>query len=73
MTDFENSNLEQKRNHIPLIVNRVEGTGKSAAWTKIGVGFPHKDSKGFDLILNGIEKDLRLCVRQNEPRSSNQS
>jgi len=32
-------------------------------WLKIGAAFPHKDKKGFNLVLSALPTDGRLVMR----------
>lgn len=40
--------------------------GKKSYWTRIGRLFPHKDGKGFDLVLNALPINGRIVIRQDE-------
>lgn len=42
--------------------------GQKAYWTRIGRLFPHKDGKGYDLLLNALPVNGRIVIRQEEPR-----
>ena len=32
-------------------------------WTKLGAAFPHKDGKGFSLIIETLPRDGRITLR----------
>ena len=46
-------------------VYTVEDRGKDedSFWLKIGAAFPHKDGKGFNLVLSAFPIDNRLVMR----------
>ena len=33
-------------------------------WLKIGAAFPHKDKKGFNVVLSALPTDARLVLRE---------
>ena len=33
-------------------------------WLKIGAAFPHKDKKGFNIVLSALPTDARLVLRE---------
>ena len=33
-------------------------------WLKIGAAFPHKDNKGFNVVLSALPTDARLVLRE---------
>ncbi len=39
------------------------GQGEDPFWLKIGAAFPHKDGKGFNLVLSAFPIDNRLVMR----------
>jgi hypothetical protein len=42
---------------------RDRGEGKDSKWTEIGVAFPHKDGKGFDILFDVVPLSGRLTIR----------
>lgn len=47
------------------IVEDYEANGeKSARWTRIGVAFPHKDGKGFNVELTALPLNGKLVLRE---------
>ena len=39
-------------------------------WTKIGVVFPHKDGKGYDVVLDCLPIDGRISIREPKEKVS---
>ena len=37
-------------------------------WMRIGVAFPHKDGKGFDVMLQAVPVDGKVVLRLHEPK-----
>ncbi len=63
MTD--NTTTSKKPQYIAFNV-RERGQGKKARFTEIGVAFPHKDGKGFDILYDAIPLSGRITLRLNE-------
>jgi len=42
---------------------------KKANWREIGVAFKHKDSKGFDLLLDAVPVNGRVVLRDIEDKA----
>ena len=40
-----------------------EREGKDSKWTEIGVAFPHKDGKGFDILYDVVPLNGRISLR----------
>ena len=40
------------------------GDDQDAFWLKVGAAFPHKDDKGFNLILQALPPSGRLVLRE---------
>ena len=40
-----------------------EREGRKARFTEIGVAFPHKDGKGFDILCDAIPLSGRITLR----------
>ena len=50
-----------------FVVREYEAGGeKRRDWTRIGVAFPHKDGKGFNVILQALPVDGRIELRLHE-------
>ena len=43
---------------------RDRGDNEDPFWTRIGAVFPHKDGKGFNLVLDALPVDGRVVVRE---------
>ena len=57
--------------HRISAVGKTEGSDKSY-WTEIGAAWPHKDGKGFNIVLNLIPRDgSDIVIRLIEPREGN--
>ena len=39
-----------------------DGKKEQSYWTKVGAAFPHKDGKGFDIVLDALPVDGRLTA-----------
>jgi hypothetical protein len=50
-------------------VKQFEINGEERAeWRKVGVAFPHRDGKGFNVEIDLLPMDGRLAVRLHEPK-----
>ena len=49
-------------------LQRPRAAGKKARFTEIGVAFPHKDGKGFDILLDAMPLSGRITLRVPEPK-----
>lgn len=47
---------------------QVEGETKTE-WLKVGSAFPHKDGKGFNVILQAMPINGQISVRLHEPKA----
>lgn len=60
---------QQKTGRKPaFIAYSVRDRGKDSRWTEIGVAFPHKDGKGFDLLCDVVPLSGRITLRAPEPK-----
>ena len=66
--------MDTSSNDTPTVSNkpayiayhvRERGEGKKAIWTELGVAFPHKDVKGFDVLCDVSPHDGRITLRLN--------
>ena len=47
--------MAQKPTHSAYSVRAFEKDGKpDASWPKIGAAWPHRDGKGFDVVLDAL-------------------
>ena len=54
-------------------VDEYEAAGeKQSTWIRLGVAFPHKDGKGFQLKLKAFPMNGELVLRKHEPKSAEQ-
>lgn len=61
-TNTENGNKSTKKpSHIAYSIR--ERDGKDAKWTEIGVAFPHKDGKGFDILFDVVPLSGHITIR----------
>ncbi len=60
------SKAKKKPSHIAYSIRDREG--KDAKWTEIGVAFPHKDGKGFDILFDVVPLNGRIAVRVQEQK-----
>ena len=45
-----------------------ERNGEKSRWTEIGVAFPHKDGKGFDVLCDAAPLSGKITLRANEEK-----
>ena len=50
-------------------VRKSNDENKKDIWIAIGAAWPHRDEKGFDVILDALPLDGHIVLRVNEPRS----
>jgi hypothetical protein len=61
-TNTENGNKASKKPaYIAYSIREREG--KDSKWTEIGVAFPHKDGKGFDILCDVLPLSGRISIR----------
>ncbi len=49
-----------KPTHIAYTVPEAkEGSDKKSDWTKVGAVWPHKDGKGFDIVITAANISVR--------------
>jgi hypothetical protein len=42
----------------------IKREGQDDYWLNLGLAFPHKDGKGFNIILQAIPFDAKLVIRE---------
>lgn len=55
----------KKPTHTAYVVREGKEKGR---WLEVGAAWPHKDGKGFDVVLSALPADGRLVVRLNEAK-----
>ena len=65
MSDETNENGSKSANKPPYIAYAVidRGDDKKSKWREIGVAFPHKDGKGFDILYDVQPLNGRITLR----------
>jgi hypothetical protein len=60
-----NDNHEASTSKKPAFVaySVRDREGKKARFTEIGVAFPHRDGKGFDVLLDAVPLGGRVTLR----------
>ncbi len=68
-TEFETDlrPISKKPSYIAYQISKSKD-GEKTFWTKIGVGFLHKDAGGLNVILDCLPADGRVTLRAR-PRS----
>lgn len=60
------SKATRKPSHTAYSIREREG--KDSKWTEIGVAFPHKDGKGFDILFDVVPLSGRITIRVQEQK-----
>jgi hypothetical protein len=60
-TNTETGKSTKKPSHYAYAV--IDRGEKDAKWREIGVAFPHKDGKGFDILLDVAPLNGRVTIR----------
>jgi hypothetical protein len=68
MSDTSNNETAPKKFAFVAYSVRERGEGKKAKFTEIGVAFPHKDGKGFDILYDAVPLSGRITLRQPESK-----
>ena len=56
----------RKPSHTAYSIREREG--KDSKWTEIGVAFPHKDGKGFDILFDVVPLNGCITIRVQEQK-----
>ncbi len=67
MTDTTNTETTAKKPAFVAYSVR-ERDGKKAKFTEIGVAFPHRDGKGFDILYDAVPLSGRITLRASESK-----
>jgi hypothetical protein len=68
MNDSNNNAVTSKQRYDVFVVDNwtnTEGT-EQASWIRVGVAFPHKDGKGFNVALKAVPVSGKLVIREHE-------
>jgi hypothetical protein len=68
----ENTGSSTKQRHDVFVVDNYTDKNdgsESANWIRVGVAFPHKDRKGFNIELKAMPTSGKLVIREHEPKS----
>ena len=60
-TNTETGKSTKKPSHVAYSIRQREG--KDSKWTEIGVAFPHKDGKGFDILFDVVPLNGKITIR----------
>ena len=61
-TNTETGKPTKKPSHYAYaVIDR--GDDKDAKWREIGVAFPHRDGKGFDILFDVVPLNGRITIR----------
>ena len=60
--------MPNKPSHKVYRVKEGKEGEKKSYWMEIGAAWPHKDGKGFDVVLEVMPFDGRLKLRQEAER-----
>jgi hypothetical protein len=61
-TKKETTTKSTKPTYIAYSVRNNDEQGEGF-WTRIGAAFPHKDGKGFNLLIDVVPLDGRITLR----------
>lgn len=69
MSEATNTNSGKKK--PPYIAYTIvqRGENEKPKWRELGVAFPHKDGKGFDILLDAQPFDGRITLRMPDSNS----
>ncbi len=63
MTETTHSSTSTAKKPPYIAYSVREREGKDSKWTEIGVAFPHKDGKGFDILYEVVPLNGRITLR----------
>ncbi len=62
---------KKKPTHTAYSVRNFQKDGEDdASWSRIGVGFLHRDGKGIDVVLDAVPVNGRVVLRLNTPKKT---
>ena len=62
--DFVMSETKNNKPSFSVYTVVKESEGSDPFWTNVGAAFPHKDGKGYNLVLRALPVDSRLVLRE---------
>ena len=66
--------MSNKPTHNAYVVTQPKQEGGKAFWTKVGSVWPHKDGKGFDvLIAEGLSVSGRIVCTEPKEQPQDQT
>jgi hypothetical protein len=69
MNDKSTAAQSKQRFDVFVVDNWTGADGvEQASWMRVGVAFPNKDGKGFNLELKAFPVSGKLVIREYEPR-----
>jgi hypothetical protein len=54
---------DDTKGHTLSVYSARAHEGKAGNWIEIGLALPHRDGKGFDVVLNALPLDAKLILR----------
>ena len=55
---------EQSRQPSHRAYSVIQRDGQDDFWLNVGIAFPHKDGKGFNIVLQAFPLDARIVCRE---------
>ena len=55
---------EQTRQPSHRAYSVIQREGQDDFWLNVGIAFPHKDGKGFNIVLQAFPLDARIVCRE---------
>ena len=62
------SDNSKKPSHLVYTVRETDKDNRF--WSRIGSAFPHKDGKGFSVLLEALPVDGKLTIRAAEAKET---
>jgi hypothetical protein len=55
---------DQPQQPTHRVYSVIKREGQDDYWLNLGLAFPHKDGKGFNIILQAIPFDAKIVIRE---------
>ena len=55
---------EQSRQPSHRAYSVIQRDGQDDFWHNVGIAFPHKDGKGFNIVLQAFPLDAKIVLRE---------